>query len=172
MIPYFQWTSLQIGPITIQVWGTIVALGILIGAWAGARYASRKGLDKDIIYQGSFWIIVGAFVGARIFHILAYEPGFYLQNPLEVFKIWHGGFSVMGGFLGSMVAYYLFIKKHKIDWVKYTDAFMYGLPLGLGTGRIGCFLIHDHPGTATSFILGVKQPGGGGNSRSWFVPFY
>ena len=42
----------------------------------------------------------------------------------------------------------------------YIEQGFYALPLGIGIGRIGCFLIHDHPGTLTHFFLGVKYPDG------------
>lgn len=161
MIPYFQFETLQIGPITLQVWGMLVALGILIGAWTSARFAEKRGEKREFIYNVAFWIILGSFVGARFFHVFIYEPNFYLNNPHEILKIWHGGFSVLGGFVGALVAYLIYAKLNKFNWIEKTNVIIYGLPLGLGCGRIGCFLIHDHPGTLTDFALGVQQPGGG-----------
>lgn len=160
MIPYFEFTSIHLGPITFQVWGTFVALGILLGSFISARFAKRRGLDHQHIYNGAFWIILGAFLMARVFHIVAYDPSFYSHNPSELIKVWHGGFSVIGGFIGAIIAYILYIKRNHLAWLSYVDSFIYGLPLGLACGRIGCFLIHDHPGTATNFFLGVKNENG------------
>lgn len=161
MIPYFQFLTIELGPITLQVWGTLVAIGILVGALTSGRFAQRNGLSKDHVYQGGFWVIVAAMIGARLFHVLTYQPSFYFENLLEIFKVWNGGFSVIGGFLGAIAGYWLYTKKYKLNRLEYVNSFIYGLPLGLGIGRIGCFLVHDHPGTMTSFILGVKQAGGG-----------
>jgi len=160
MIPFFSWTTISLGPLTLQVWGIMVSLGILMGTWVAARYAQQKGLSKDFVYQASFWIIISAFIGARIFHVVFYYPQVYAENIIETLYFWNGGFSVIGGFLGAIVGYTLLVKKEKIPWMKYADALMYGLPLGLGCGRIGCFLIHDHPGTLTHSPLGVQQPDG------------
>lgn len=156
MIPYFQFTTVALGPLTIQVWGTFVALGILLGAWVSARFAQRHGLATQQIYSGASYLIIAAFIGARVVHVLFYEPGYYWANPWEILAFWHGGFSVMGGFLGALLGYLVFVKRQAIAWVPYADAFIYGLPAGMACGRIGCFLIHDHPGTATHFILGVQ----------------
>jgi len=52
------------------------------------------------------------------------------------------------------------LRRKKVDVYAYVDTAMFGLPLGLFIGRIGCFLIHDHPGTLTDFALGVKYPDG------------
>jgi len=160
MIPYFELTSITIGAITIQVWGTLVALGILFGTWVSARFAKRNGLDPSHIYNGAFWLILSAFIGARIVHVLFYDLAFYLADPAEIVKIWNGGFSVIGGFIGAIVAYILYAKRHHFSALHYADSFIYGLPAGLMIGRIGCFLIHDHPGTATSFFLGVRNENG------------
>ncbi|MBI4122000.1 MAG: prolipoprotein diacylglyceryl transferase [Parcubacteria group bacterium] len=160
MIPYFELTQIHLGPLTIQVWGTMVALGILIGAAASTRFGVRLGLDKDRLQRAAFWVVLSAFIGARLFHILAYDPATYLADPWETFKIWHGGFSAMGGFIGAVIGYVVWVRLHKINWLKYADALVYGLPLGMGCGRIGCFLIHDHPGTLTNSPLGVRYPDG------------
>lgn len=160
MIPYIALNQIHLGPLTLQVWGTLVAIGILIGSWTSARYAVRRGLDKDVIHRGAFWIIMGAFIAARIFHIFAYDFALYAADPLEMVRVWHGGFSVFGGFIGAIVGYALFVRRATVHWLAYADAFIYGLPLGLACGRIGCFLIHDHPGTLTNSPLGVRYPDG------------
>lgn len=160
MIPYIEFTSFTIGAITIQVWGTFVALGILFGTWLSARFAKRRGLDPNHIYNGAFWIILSAFIGARAMHVLFYDLAFYASNPAEIIMVWHGGFSVIGGFIGAIVAYLLYARRHHFSAIHYADSFLYGLPGGLAIGRIGCFLIHDHPGTATDFFLGVRNENG------------
>jgi phosphatidylglycerol---prolipoprotein diacylglyceryl transferase len=159
MIPYFQFTSIPLGPITIQVWGLMVAMGILAATWVAAKMAIRRGQDPKIIWDLSVWVIVGAFIMARVFMVI-YEPTYYLSDPLEFFRIWHGGFSVMGGFLGATIAGLWFFRRKKVDVHAYADTAIFGLPVGLFIGRIGCFLIHDHPGTLTDFALGVKYPDG------------
>ncbi len=160
MIPYFSWTTISLGTITLQVWGLFVAAGIVLGALLSGRFAQKKGLNKDHIYSAGFWIILSAFIWSRVFHIAFYDLSFFLQNPIEILKIWHGGMSVMGGFFGAILGFLFWGKKEKVMLTKYIDPLIYGLPFGLGCGRIGCFLIHDHPGTITNSPLGVQQPDG------------
>ena len=66
----------------------------------------------------------------------------------------------MGGFVGAVIAAVLFLRKRKLDLIGYCDTMVFALPLGLFIGRLGCFLIHDHPGTLTHFFLGVNYPDG------------
>ena len=159
MIPYFQFTTITLGPVTIQVWGLMVALGILAAAWVAARMAEHRGQDPKIIWDLSVWVIVGAFIMARVFMVF-YEPGYYLADPVELFRIWRGGFSIMGGFLGAAIAGVWFLRRRHVDVYAYADTAISGLPVGIFIGRIGCFLIHDHPGTLTYFAPGVKYPDG------------
>lgn len=159
MIPYIELTSFSIGPITIQVWGLLVALGMLAGAKAAAMMARVRGLQETIVWDLAVWVIVGAMLMARVFMLL-YEPGYYLADPLEFFRVWHGGFSIMGGFVGAVIAGVWFLRKRQVDVHAYADVVVFGLPLGLFIGRIGCFLIHDHPGTLTDFVMGVQYPDG------------
>ncbi len=159
MIPYFEFTTIQLGPIPLQVWGLMVALGILVGAKVATVLAKRRGQDEKLIWDLSFWVIIGAFVFARIFHVF-YEPQLYLTFPSQIFAIWHGGFSVMGGFFGAVLFGIIFMRKKRLDVWAYSDTAIFGLPVGLFIGRIGCFLIHDHPGTFTDFALGVQYPDG------------
>lgn len=159
MIPYFKFTVFYLGPVPIQVWGLLVALGILAGTWAASKMAQRRGQDPKLIWDLAFWVMIGAFLFARLFH-LVYEPAFYFQFPIEIFKIWHGGLSIMGGFFGAALFALFFLRKKRVDVYAYCDTAIFGLPLGLFIGRLGCFLIHDHPGTLTNFVLGVKYPDG------------
>lgn len=160
MIPYFELKTIPLGPLTIQAWGLMVALGIFVGAWVGARMAKRRGLDPSAVWDAAVWIVVGAMVMARLFHVAFYDPARYLADPLSIVAIWEGGMSMFGGFAGALAAAIVFMRRRKLDIWQYADAMVYGLPVGIGLGRIGCFLIHDHPGTLTHFILGIKYPDG------------
>jgi len=160
MIPYIEFTTIPIGPLTVQVWGLLVALGFLLGARMGAWMAVRRGDDPKVIWDLLSFMILGALVGGRLGHVLLYEPQYYLQNPLEILAIWHGGLSLYGGIIACVALGYWFLRKQQVDVWKYADSAIFGLPFGLWIGRIGCFLIHDHPGTATDFVLGVEYPDG------------
>ncbi len=159
MIPNFSWTVIQLGPIPIQVWGLCVAIGVLVGLWLGAREAVRRGVKKELFWDSSLWIVVAGFIGARLSHVLFYEPAFFVKNPLEILMVWHGGMSSLGGFLGAAIFGVWYLRRKKINIWKYADAAAFGLPIGWMIGRIGCFLIHDHPGTLTDFALAVREPG-------------
>lgn len=160
MIPFFQSLQYHILGIPFQTWGTLVALGFLIGTLVAWKRAKAKGLDPNKVLDLAFWIFVAAFVGSRVFHVLAYDPVYYLQHPIEAIDPTKPGYAIFGGFIGAALAFFLYVRKYGLDWISYADTLIWGLPWGCGVGRIGCFLIHDHPGTLTHFVLGVKYPDG------------
>lgn len=160
MLPYFKLQTIYLGPIPIQVWGLMVAIGILAAIFLAAKTAAKAGLDKNKIWDASFGMVLFAFLGARLVHVFGYSWEFYAQNLAEIFKIWHGGLSSTGGLIAALLYFLYFVRRQRLDFWLYSDAIAYGFPLGYAIGRIGCFLIHDHPGTLSDFVLAVKYPEG------------
>jgi phosphatidylglycerol:prolipoprotein diacylglycerol transferase len=175
MIPFFSWTVIELGPVTLQVWGICVALGALIALFfclrevkkdvipAKAGIQSREILNAEIMWNVFFWLVFSGFIGARIFHIIFYEPMFYLNNPGEILKIWHGGASSLGGFVGALTGLFIFLKTKKIrfaDFKPYAEIIGMYFWFGWAIGRVGCFLIHDHIGRLSDCFLAVNFPYG------------
>lgn len=161
MLPYVEFTTIQIGPLTLYVWGLFVALGFALAALVAGKFAEKRyGLDAKHVYDLTGWSIVAGIVGGRMGHVFLYEPAYYWANPWEVLYIWEGGLSLFGGLFAGVLLGVWYLKKHHLDVWKYSDAVFFGLPFGLWVGRIGCFLIHDHPGTATEFFMGIEYPDG------------
>lgn len=160
MIPYFELHSIPIGPIKLQVWGTLVAAGFLFGGWVASNIAKKRGLDSDRLWDLAFWVFVSAFVGARLFHAVFYDPQHFIERPIDLINPSLPGFAMWGGLAGAAAAFIGYCRLKKIDWMAYGDAACVGLPWGIFIGRIGCFLIHDHPGTLSHSLLAVDYPGG------------
>lgn len=163
MIPYFQYDAIIVGPVFIQVWGLAVALGIAAAAILMRWLAKKYFFSSEVVLDLALWCLVPAFIFARLFHVIFYNLDFFLLNPLAVFAVWRGGASSLGGFVGAVFGLWLFAKRRRFGWkefLPYCDIAALGLWLGWGIGRIGCFLIHDHPGILSDFFLSVNYPGG------------
>ncbi len=160
MVPYFELHVLRIGPITLEVWGLLVSVGILITLFIAWKLLARQGIAPEPLAALAVWAVLSAFFFARIFYALFYEPRMFALDPLEFFRVWHGGFSSFGGFFGGAVAGVVYIRKKRLPEFAYIGATLTALPWGWAIGRIGCFLIHDHPGRLTNSFLGVKYPDG------------
>lgn len=159
MIPYFEFISFNIGPLTIYIWGVFVVLGILIGLFLLAQnnfFSSLNGKDWGL--NLILYLIIAAIVGGRLGYILFYNFSDFLERPLSIFKIWEGGMSSLGGFLATTLVLFFFLPVGKK--LKYLDILTIPFVIAWGVGRIGCFMIHDHVGKLSDFFLAVQFPGG------------
>ncbi len=159
MISYFQINSFIIGPLTIQVWGLMVSLGIVAGLFLSRYLAKKYFLSVDVLLDLAIWALLAGMIGGRVFFVLFYSLDYFLANPLDIFKFWQGGASSLGGFFGAMGAVWLFAKRRHFSFkelLPYLDIGVVGLWLGWGIGRLGCFMIHDHPGRLSNFLLAVN----------------
>lgn len=141
------------GPVTIHVWGLMVALGIVVGLTLAVIIAKRNGLNPEVLMDVAFWAIIAGLVGSRIVYVSS-EFALYVDHPLDMLKVWQGGMSFSGGILGAAIATWLYFRKKSLPWREYVESAVMALPIGIAVGRLGCFFIFDHPGTSTTFFLG------------------
>lgn len=163
MIPWFQWTTISLGPITIQVWGLLVALGLLLATGIIYKRAKKLGHNPEQLLDIIIWMVVGGFIMARIFHIVLYDPSFFINNPIEILKVWHGGLSSFGGIFGAAIGLWIYAKKHKLSKqhiLEYLDILSFGAVYGWLIGRVGCVCIHDHWGIPCDCALAIDTPDG------------
>lgn len=104
-------------------------------------------------------IILGIIIGGRLGFVLFYQPGYYLQNPLDIPKIWQGGMAFHGGFLGVVVAAWWFAHKHRIAPLPMGDVLALATPVGLMLGRLANFINAELWGRPTDLPWGVIFPG-------------
>jgi phosphatidylglycerol:prolipoprotein diacylglycerol transferase len=108
----------------------------------------------DALFYGA----LGVILGGRIGYILFYQFGSFLQHPLDIFKVWQGGMSFHGGFLGVLIAMFLFNRKYPQPWLKIMDFVAPLVPIGLGAGRLANFINGELWGRATSSYFGMIFP--------------
>lgn len=160
MIPYFQITTFSVGPLEIKVWGLAVALGLLVAILLGRRLATKSGLNPELLTDLAIWVIVPALVFSRIGYMVLYNFDQLAAHPWSLIRFWEGGMSSFGGYVGAAVGFLLFSKFTRQRLAPYAEMAAFVFPLGYGIGRIGCFLIHDHPGVPCECLLAVAYPGG------------
>lgn len=158
MIPYFAQPHLSLGPISIHLFGVLVAVGILTGLRLMRWRAGRLGLDVAVTERLGLWVVVGGFVFAHLFDRLAYFPRETLADPLSLLRFWEN-ISSFGGFLGGVVSALVFLRGRPNKWA-YLELLGYALPVGWFFGRAGCFVAFDHPGYSTTFFLAQRYRDG------------
>lgn len=105
------------------------------------------------------WIVAGVVLGGRLGFVLFYEPAYYLAHPVEIIRVWQGGMSFHGGFLGVLLAGWLYARRHAIAPLRLADALAVATPVGLGLGRIANFINAELWGRPTDAPWGVIFPG-------------
>ncbi|MEM8601479.1 MAG: prolipoprotein diacylglyceryl transferase family protein [Bacteroidota bacterium] len=158
MIPFADVPPLQLGPLTIQVFGLTVAVAVLVGLAMARRRFARFGLEPAAGEQMAMWLLVGGFLGAHLFAVLFYFPGEVARDPWLLLRVWEhissfGG--MIGGFLGAALYLWLRAPNLRQQWA-YLDVAGFVFPFSLALGRVGCALVHDHPGRITDFPLAVS----------------
>ena len=161
MLPNLYWATITLDPLTIQVWGLWVALGMSAAIWVAQWLAKQRGLQASVILDASFWIILASLIGARLWFVATEWQLFTGGNWWHIFMFWEGGMAMTGGLVGGTLAGIIFFRHKKVSAWRYTELFLFALPLGEAIGRLGCFFIFDHPGTVTNFWLGEVYYGDG-----------
>tara|TARA_Y100000310_G_C20683267_1_gene817387 strand:- start:2569 stop:3393 length:825 start_codon:yes stop_codon:yes gene_type:complete len=152
-------TLLNLGPLEIRWYGLVYVLGFLLGIW-WLDYARKKGkieLTKDGVWDLVFYLMVGVILGSRLFMIF-WQPETYLLKPWNLLKIWEGGMSFHGGFVGIVAAAWYYCKKHRINFWKVADVMSIPAIFALALGRIANFINGELVGRVWNGSLCVVFP--------------
>ncbi len=128
----------HIGRYTIYSYGVLVALGFAAGITWAYFNARREGINPGQILDLSFYLVLSAVIGARLFYVLI-DFQSYIDHPLRIFKIWEGGLVFYGGLILAGIMGSWYILHHRLPHWRVMDIFAPGIALGHAIGRIGCF---------------------------------
>ncbi|HWT82805.1 MAG TPA: prolipoprotein diacylglyceryl transferase [Candidatus Methylomirabilis sp.] len=147
---------IQFGPLAIRWYGLCFAGAFIVGFWIMERVYKREGKDPKSLDHLLIYTLIGAVVGARLGHVLFYDPHYYFTHPADIFKVWEGGLASHGGAAGILIALFLFTRRPgnpSYLWVLDRVA----IPTALGGAfiRMGNFFNSEIVGTPTSGWWGV-----------------
>lgn len=129
------------------------AAGWLLARWRASRPGSlwTKADVDDLLTQ----VMLGVIIGGRLGYVLFYDLQAYLADPLEIFKLWHGGMSFHGGLLGALAAFWIFARGHRKTFWQVSDFVAPLVPQALMFGRLGNFINGELWGKVTDLPWGV-----------------
>jgi phosphatidylglycerol:prolipoprotein diacylglycerol transferase len=158
---------IRIGPFAVRWYGMMYVLGFASSYLLVKNQIKKRGLPfpRDFVSSLFSYITIGLLIGARLGYILFYNLAAYLREPLEVFRVWHGGMSFHGGLVGSVIAGILFSRKTRVDFWQTADLVIVTAPIGLGLGRIGNFINGELYGRVTDVPWAMVFPAGGSLPR-------
>lgn len=150
-IPYVEIHAIGIGPVKIQPFGALVVAGILIGTALARWRAPRYGIAREELDSFVWWMLAVGFVGAHVLDTIFYHPDTFAERPWSLLFIWEG-ISSFGGFVGALVGVLLwkYKKGQGKSILALADCILSVFPVAWIFGRMGCSVVHDHPGALTS----------------------
>ena len=143
--------AIQIGPLAVHWYGLMYVLAFALFIILGRvrikqPHIAVLGWKKEDLDDMLFYGMLGVVIGGRLGEVLFYRPEYFLHNPLEIFMVWHGGMSFHGGFLGVILAMYLWSRKAGRNLFDVLDFIAPLVPLGYAAGRLGNFINAELPG--------------------------
>ena len=153
--------AVELGPLAVRWYGLMYVIGILGGWWLGRVQARRSWSPLTPVQVDDMvtWIALGVILGGRLGSILFYNFGDFIADPLMLFRIWQGGMSFHGGFLGVLFAMWWFGKRTGVGFWELTDFIAPVVTIGLGAGRVGNFINGELWGKVTDVPWAVVVNG-------------
>jgi phosphatidylglycerol---prolipoprotein diacylglyceryl transferase len=159
----------QFDPVAIHItekfgihwYGLMYLTGFLAFFFLG-RYQIRSKpwfqWTDQMLDDALFYGALGVIFGGRLGYVLFYQFSNFMANPIDIIKVWQGGMSFHGGFLGVLIAMYFFHRKYPQHWLKIMDFIAPLVPIGLGAGRMGNFINGELWGRPTHSQFGMIFP--------------
>ncbi|MBC7173214.1 MAG: prolipoprotein diacylglyceryl transferase [Polyangiaceae bacterium] len=143
--------------IPLQPFGILVAIGVLTSLRIAESYARRNHWSPAVASDLFTHTIMMGFAGAIVLNSVFYYPAELWDMITGKIPFRMLGLSSYGGFFGAIVGVWLWKKRRKLPLMPIADASAFSFPFGWFFGRMGCFVVHDHPGRATDFFLAVDE---------------
>ena len=155
--------EIAIGPLSVHLYGVMIALGLTLAVIYGCRRSKEFGLTEDHILDGVLWVAPFAVLCARAYYCIFQWEEMYAHRPLAVFYIWEGGLAIYGGVLGAVLGVFVLCRIKKISPFALLDLVSIGFLIGQSIGRWGNFFNREAFGAETdSFLrMGLLDPATG-----------
>ena len=142
----------SLGPLTIHMYGIVIAFGLVLAVIYAMRRAPKFGLTEDHVLDGVLWVTPFAILCARAYYcVFSWE--LYADNPISVLYIWQGGIAIYGGVLGAVLGIIVFCKIKKLSLGATLDLVLLGFLIGQSIGRWGNFFNREAFGAETDSFL-------------------
>lgn len=151
----FDPVAIEILSLEIRWYSLAYITGILLG-WYLAKKIFLNNNIKNKFDDYITYLIIGLILGGRLGYVLLYNFDYYLNNFLDIFKVWQGGMSFHGGVIGIIIASFIFSKKNNDNIFEYLDIIALVAPIGIFFGRVANFINSELYGHETTVPWAVK----------------
>lgn len=148
----------KLGPISVYSYGFMVAIAFIAATYLAQRAARQTDISPSFIIDLALLMLFSGIIGARLLYVVLNIKD-YIERPLEIIMLQHGGLVFYGGAIFALAAGILYIKRKRLSVYKIGDLLAPYVALGQAIGRIGCFLNGCCFGKPTDSVFGVVFPG-------------
>lgn len=144
--------TFSLGPVTLHLYGLVIAVGLLLAVLYSLRRCKQFGLKQDDLLDGVLWVTPFAIICARAYYV-AFTWEAYADNPISALYIWEGGIAIYGGVLGAVLGIAILCKVKKLKFAAVMDLVLLGFLIGQSMGRWGNFFNREAFGAPTDSFL-------------------
>ena len=151
-------SSFNLGPLSIHLYGVIIATGLILAVLYCSKRADQFGLTEDTLLDGVLWVTPVAILCARLYYC-AFSWEMYADDPIRVLYIWEGGIAIYGSVIGAVLGIIVFCKIKKVKIATVLDLVSLGFLIGQAMGRWGNFFNREAFGAETEsfFRMGLMK---------------
>lgn len=149
---------LRVGMLEVRYYGVIFVAALLGGYQFWRWQIIRGGGTEEKAEKFLLPAALSVIIGARLGHVLFYEPGRFFVDPLSVFYVWQGGLASHGATVGLMSVLWWYSRKMKMPLLEVADRFTFSSAWGAALVRLGNFLNSEIVGRPTELPWGVRFP--------------
>ncbi len=151
--------ALKLGNLTVTWYAIFILSGIIVAYILINKESKKYNISSSFVSNLIFWCVIFGIIGARIYYVL-FNLDYYMQDPIEIIKIWNGGLAIHGGIIAGIITLVVYCKKYKINILKMTDIACVGVIIAQAIGRWGNFFNGEAHGGIVSraFLENLHLP--------------
>lgn len=151
--------ALKLGNLTVTWYAIFILSGIMVAYILINKESKKYNISSSFVSNLIFWCVIFGIIGARIYYVL-FNLDYYMQDPIEIIKIWNGGLAIHGGIIAGIITLVVYCKKYKINILKMTDIACVGVIIAQAIGRWGNFFNGEAHGGIVSraFLENLHLP--------------
>lgn len=147
--------AVKIGPLSIHMYGVMIAIGVIVAVYLAERRWKARGGDPHVIADIALWLVLGGLVGARLYHVIT-DYQLFEDDWTKVFRVWQGGLGIWGAVMGGIVALLIVVRIKKLPLVPLMDTLGPTILVAQAIGRFGNYFNQELFGRPTSLPWGLE----------------
>ena len=148
--------NLDLGPLSLHMYGLLLAVGVVVAVWVTMVRWRRLGGNPSDILDGAVFVVICGVIGARLYHVITDYQRFDDGHWADALKIWKGGLSIWGAVLGGAIGMVYLVRRKRGAALAVSDCIVPGLFLAQAIGRWGNWFNQELFGKPTSLPWGLE----------------